>query len=78
MEDKRKDDDKTTIAETAGSWWDGISGEFKRITWPTRQQLVKMTIAAIVVSGIVGAIIVGYDTVLGFAYGFLADTFRPN
>ncbi|MDR2167380.1 MAG: preprotein translocase subunit SecE [Clostridiales bacterium] len=77
MEDKRKDDDKG-LMDTAGGWWNGIMGEFKRITWPTRQQLAKMTIAAIVVSGIVGAIIVGYDTVLGYAYGFLADTFRPN
>jgi len=76
MEDKKKDDG--TVMDTATTWFGGIVGEFKRIKWPNRQQLVKMTIASIVVSGIVGAIIVGYDFALNVGYGWLADTFRPS
>ena len=72
MDEKKKDDikkdDSGTIAESAQTWWGGITGEFKRITWPNRQTLVKMTIASIVVSGIVGAIIVGYDLALSYGY----------
>jgi len=75
MEDKKKDEG--TMVDTATSWWSGITGEFKRIAWPNRQQLVKMTIASIIVSGIVGVIIVGYDAALNFGYGALADFFRP-
>ena len=77
MEENKKNDD-ATVVDTATSWFSGITGEFKRITWPSKQQLVKMTIASIVVSGIVGAIIVGYDTLLNLGYGALADIFRPN
>ena len=71
MDEKKKDDikkDEGTVMDTAQSWWGGITGEFKRISWPNRQTLVKMTIASIVVSGIVGAIIVGYDIALSYGY----------
>ena len=69
MSDKKQDDN--TVMDTATTWWSGIAGEFKRIAWPNRQQLVKMTIASIIVSGIVGAIIVGYDIALGEGYSAL-------
>ena len=70
MDENKKVDknDEGSVMDTATNWWGGITSEFKRISWPNRQQLVKMTIASIVVSGIVGAIIVGYDVVLGYAY----------
>ena len=73
MEDKRKDEGKT---EAAVGWWSGLTGEFKRISWPNRQELAKLTIAAIVTSGIVGAIIVGYDLGLGTAYRELVNLLR--
>jgi len=78
MSDKKVDNAPAT--ESAAGWWSGIVGEFKRITWPTKQQLAKMTIAAIVTSGIVGAVIFGFDIALGNAYdglGWLADQVRP-
>jgi len=68
MEEKKKEQGGATVAENAGGWWSGIVGEFKRINWPNRSQLVKLTIAAIVTSGILGAIIVGYD--FGLAQGY--------
>ena len=79
MDENKKNvsgDDKASVTETAGSWWSGILGEFKRIAWPNRSQLVRMTIAAIITSGIVGAIIVGYDFALNYIYGLLADLFN--
>jgi len=71
MSENKKDDikkDEGGVMDTASSWWGGIVGEFKRIAWSNRQTLVKMTIASIIVSGIVGAIIVGYDLALSYGY----------
>jgi len=74
MEDKKNNDNPTMMEKTEG-WWSGLVGEFKRITWPSRPQLAKMTIAAIITSGVVGAIIVGYDFGLDFLYNALAGVF---
>jgi len=54
-------------------WFSGIIGEFKRITWPDRKTLVKMTVTVIITSGIFGGIIVAYDFVLGAGYNALVS-----
>ena len=56
-------------------WFEGIMGEFKRITWPSRPELVKMTVTVIVTSAIFGAVIVGYDFVLAAGYNALVSLF---
>ncbi|MCL2854371.1 MAG: preprotein translocase subunit SecE [Defluviitaleaceae bacterium] len=67
-DNNKKTGDDGSIMNNATSWWGGIVGEFKRISWPTRPQLIKMTIAAITISGIFGALIFAYDFILGFLY----------
>lgn len=42
--------------------------EFKKIKWPTREDLIKETVVVIIISLAVGAIIFGMDTV--FKFGF--------
>ena len=42
----------------------GVKTEFKKITWPTRNQLVKETIAVSVVTILLGAIIELVDMVM--------------
>lgn len=42
----------------------GVKTEFKKITWPTRSQLVKETIAVSVVTILLGAIIKLVDMVM--------------
>ncbi|MCL2235462.1 MAG: preprotein translocase subunit SecE [Defluviitaleaceae bacterium] len=69
---KKKTDDGSAL-EGASSWWGGLTAEFKRIAWPTRQQVVKMTIATIVISGIIGAIIFLYDLGLNFLFDRLIN-----
>ena len=79
MEEKRKEekkkDEKAGIVQNAEGWWAGLTGEFSRISWPNRSQLVKMTIAAIITSGIAAAIIALYDFGLGFTYDLLYGLF---
>lgn len=57
-------------------WFNGIKGEFKRISWPTRLETAKMTVIVIITSAIVGGIIVGYDFVLSTLYGLLTNVVR--
>ncbi|MCC8016977.1 MAG: preprotein translocase subunit SecE [Lachnospiraceae bacterium] len=50
-----------------GSWFKGLQAEFRKIKWPDRQSLVRQTIAVIIVSVVVGAIIAVLD--MGIQYG---------
>ncbi len=45
-----------------------LKSEFKKITWPDRPTLIKQTIAVLVISIIVGALIVGVDTLYKTAF----------
>lgn len=71
---------KTTAAKPAKddapktgkkSWWKGIKSEFKRISWPARETVVKETSAVIVISVILGLVISLIDTVLRFGLDFI-------
>ena len=44
------------------SYWKGLKAEFKKIIWPTRDDVVKQTILIIVVVIILGIIIKLLDT----------------
>ena len=46
------------------SWFTGLKAEFKKIIWPNRNSLFKQTLAVVVSSVILGAIIVLVDLVI--------------
>lgn len=46
-------------------------GEYKKIIWPTRQDLVKETMVVIVVCLMLGAIISAFDTAFAAGYNLL-------
>ncbi|MDR3092165.1 MAG: preprotein translocase subunit SecE [Clostridiales bacterium] len=43
---------------------ENIEGEFKRVTWPSREKLAKQTAASIVITVIIGLLICGIDIAL--------------
>lgn len=49
------------------SFTKGLKSEFKKIIWPTREALIKQSMAVVIVSVIVGAIIAVIDR--GVLYG---------
>lgn len=53
------------------SWFKGLKAEFKKIVWPDRKSLAKETIAVVIVSVIVGAVISVVDLVARFGIEFL-------
>ena len=44
------------------SWFSGLSAEFKKIIWPTKDSVVKQTIAVITASVVTGVIIALLDS----------------
>lgn len=63
-------------SETAGNkkkWFDGLKAEFKKIIWPTREDVTKETTAVVVCSIILGAIIVILDFFVQHGIDFLVN-----
>ncbi len=59
--------------ENAGTkkWIDGLKAEFKKIIWPTREDIQKETVAVVVCSIILGVIIALIDYVVQFGVNLL-------
>ena len=60
-----------TFMDRVVSFWKGVKGEFKKIIWPTRDQLMKQTAAVLVVSVILGAFIRIYDLLCQYVISFI-------
>jgi len=52
-------------------WFVGIKSEFKRVTWPNKPDVARMTVIVITTCAIFGVIIVGMDAVIAAAYNLL-------
>ena len=48
-------------------FWEGVKSEFKKITWPAKDALLKQSVAVVIISVVVGAIITILD--FGIQYG---------
>ena len=48
--------------KTKTSFWKGVKAEFKKIVWPSKDDVVKQTILIIVITIILGVIIKFLDT----------------
>ena len=61
--------------ETAAkkSWFEGLKAEFKKIIWPTRDDIQKETTAVVVVSVILGVIIALLDFIVQHGIDFLVN-----
>jgi preprotein translocase subunit SecE len=56
-----------------GSWFSesfkGLKAEFRKIVWPTREELLKQTIAVVVVSVVLGLVIAALDWAFQLGFG---------
>ena len=48
-------------------FFDGVKAEFKKISWPDKDSLLKQSVAVVVISLVVGAVIAVLD--FGLQYG---------
>ncbi len=59
-------------AENSGkSFWKGVKAEFKKIVWPTKEDLAKQSVAVLVVSLLTGALIAVLDFGIQYGVNFL-------
>ncbi len=59
MADKKKDSAKK---DKKKSFFQGVKQEWKKIVWPTREDLTKQTALVIVISVVMGSIITLFDS----------------
>ena len=52
-------------------FFDGVKAEFKKIIWPDKDTLLKQSVAVVIVSIIMGAIIALIDIVAQYGINFL-------
>ncbi len=53
------------------TWWDGVKAEWRKIIWPTKDDLVRKTGTVAVVSVILGIIIAILDFLIQHGIDFL-------
>ncbi len=67
MADLEKKPQKEEKKEKKRSFFKGIRSEFKKITWPSKEDVVKQTVVVTVITVVVAALIAVVD--LGIQYG---------
>lgn len=55
------------------SWVEGLKAEFRKIIWPTKEDLGRQTVAVIVVSVVVGLMIAVMDALIQYGVDFLVN-----
>lgn len=67
------DSAKKEKAANKPSFWKGIKSEFKKITWPDKESLLKQSVAVVCISIVVGAIIAVLDFVIQYGVNILTS-----
>ena len=57
--------------EAKTPFFKGVKIEFKKISWPDKQEILKQSIAVVIISVIVGLIIALLDTIIKYGVNFL-------
>ena len=65
------DSAKSGVTSKITKFWTGVKAEFKKITWPDKDALVKQSIAVVVIAVVIGAIITILDFGLQYGVDFL-------
>lgn len=71
MGETTKTSNKTQSKVVKKSWFKGLKGEFKKIIWPDKETLTKQSVAAIIVTVLLGIIIALVDAVIKFGIDFV-------
>jgi len=53
------------------SWFQELKGEFAKITWPTKQSLVKESTAVLIIAVAMGFLIAGIDWLLQIGLSYI-------
>ena len=65
---------KQQVSKTR-TWWDGVKAEWRKIIWPTREDLIKKTGTVAAVSVVLGVIIAILDFLIQNGIDFMLGLF---
>ena len=60
---KKEDVKKLSFFKKVAKWWREMKSELKKVVWPSPKQIVKNTVAALVVMVISAIVIWGFDEI---------------
>ena len=60
---KKEDVKKLSFFKKVAKWWREMKSELKKVVWPSSTQIVKNTVAALVVMAISAIVIWGFDMI---------------
>lgn len=66
-----KDSEKKNVFQKIAGFFRGVSAEFGKIIWPSKEQFIKETSVAVVVSVVLCLIIAILDAIMRFGVGLL-------
>ena len=61
----------SVVKASKPKFFDGVKAEFKKITWPDRDLLLRQSVAVVGVSIVLGGVIAILDMILQYAVDFL-------
>ena len=50
-----------------------VIGELRRVTWPTANETLRLTLMVLAVAAVIGVVLGVADLVFGWAFGFILD-----
>ncbi len=74
MADSAKNENKVKKEKAAKpSFFKGVKAEFKKISWPDRESVIKQSVAVVCISVVLGAVIAIFDFIMQYGVGFLTS-----
>ena len=71
MADSTKKEKKANAAKP--SFFKGVKAEFKKISWPNRESVIKQSVAVVCISVVLGAVIAVLDFIMRYGTSFLTS-----
>ena len=56
-----------------GNFFKGVQSEYKKIIWPDKQSLGKQSVAVVVISVVLGAVIAALDFLIQWGVNFITS-----
>jgi preprotein translocase subunit SecE len=72
-EGKKDNKPKDKKGFSFSDWFAAHKAEFRKIVWPTKQEIVRETAIVLVLCFLIGAIIFGMDEVISYGYNALVS-----
>ncbi len=54
------------------SFFKGVKAEFNKITWPSKDDLIKESVSVVCVSAVLAALIALFDTIIQYGINFIS------